>query len=110
MDMYLFLWCFFVIKIVKKLSKMGIDKNGWVFFFETLRVCPRALQNILLRRSAVELFSENSQCVKPVGCFRRGYPLLIFDGILNVTLPEEVSTTWTPLPLNSLDSHQTQNQ
>ena len=41
----------------------------------------------------------------------------MFDGILNATLSEEkVSTTWLtqknlelPLPPNSLDSHQTQN-
>ena len=41
----------------------------------------------------VELFCRNSQCVMPVGCFCRGAPSLIFDGILNVTLSEEVSTT-----------------
>ena len=41
----------------------------------------------------------------------------MFDGILNVTLSEEVSTTGVtqgnlelPLPSNSLDSHQTQKQ
>ena len=40
----------------------------------------------------------------------------MFDGILNVTLSEKVSTTGVtqenfelPLPPNSLDSHQTQN-
>ena len=39
------------------------------------------------------LFCGNSQRVKLVGCFPRGAPLLMFDGILNVTLPGEVSTT-----------------
>ena len=40
----------------------------------------------------------------------------MFDGILNATLSQEVSTTGVtqenlelPLPPNSLDSHQTQN-
>ena len=40
----------------------------------------------------------------------------MFDGILNATLSEKASTTGVtqenlelPLPLNSLDSHQTQN-
>ena len=42
----------------------------------------------------MELFCGNSQCVKSVGCFRRGDPSLIFDGILNVNLSEEkVSST-----------------
>ena len=47
-----------------------------------------------------------------VGCFRRGASLLIFDGILNVTLPEELFTAGVtqgnlelPLPPNSIDSH-----
>ena len=54
-------------------------------------------------------FCVNKQRVKPVGCFRTGAPSLMFDGILNVTLCEEVSTTVTqgnlelPLPLDSLD-------
>ena len=57
----------------------------------------------------VNLFCVNKQRVKPVGCFRTGAPSLMFDGILNVTLYEEVSTTVTqgnlelPLPLDSLD-------
>ena len=57
----------------------------------------------------MELFCVNKQRVKPVGCFRTGAPSLMFDGILNVTLCEEVSTTVTqgnlelPLPLESLD-------
>ena len=53
---------------------------------------------------------EQSTC--SVGCFRRGASLLIFDGILNVTLPEEFFTTGVTqgnlellLPSNSLDSH-----
>ena len=37
-------------------------------------------------------YCVNSQCVKPVCCFCRGAPSLIFDGILNGTLSEEVST------------------
>ena len=65
----------------------------------------------------MKLFSGNSQRVKLVGCFRRGALALMFDGILNVTLSEEVSTTGVtqenlelPLLPNSLDSHQTQKQ
>ena len=65
----------------------------------------------------MELFCGNSQCIKPVGCFHKGAPSLMFDGILNVTLSEEVSTTGVThgnhellLPPNSLDSHQTQKQ
>ena len=65
----------------------------------------------------MELFCGNSQRVKPVGCFRRGAPSLMFDGILNVTLSEEVSTVGVTqenpelhLPPNFLDSHQTQKQ
>ena len=38
-------------------------------------------------------FCVNKQRVKLVGCFRSGAPSLMFDGILNVTLSEEVSTT-----------------
>ena len=42
----------------------------------------------------MKLFFGNSLGVKAVGCFRRGAPSLMFDGILNVTLSEEkVSTT-----------------
>ena len=41
----------------------------------------------------MEPFCGNSQHVKHVGCFRRGAPSLMFDGILNVTLSEEASTT-----------------
>ena len=41
----------------------------------------------------MNLFCVNKQRVKPVGCFRTGAPSLMFDGILNVTLSEEVSTT-----------------
>ena len=55
-------------------------------------------------------FCVNKQLVKPVGCFRTGAPSLMFDGILNVTLSEEVSTTGVtqgnlklPLPPDSLD-------
>ena len=40
----------------------------------------------------MELFCVNKQRVKPVGCFRTGGSSLMFDGILNVTLSEEVST------------------
>ena len=63
----------------------------------------------------MELFCENSQRVKSVVCFRRGAPSLMFDRILNVFLPEEVSTIGVtegnlelPLPPNSLDLHQRQ--
>ena len=53
-----------------------------------------------------------------VGCFRRGAPSLMFDGILNVTPSEEkVPTTGVTqgnpellLRPNSPDSHQTQIQ
>ena len=41
----------------------------------------------------MELSCRNSQLVKPVGYFRRGAPSMMFEGILNVTLSEEVSTT-----------------
>ena len=65
----------------------------------------------------MEFFCRNSQRVKPVGCFRREAPSLMFDGILNVTLSEEVSTNEitqgnleVPLPPYSLDSDQTQKQ
>ena len=65
----------------------------------------------------MELFRGNIQHVKLVGCFCSGAPSLMFDGILNVTLSEEVSTIGItqenlklPLPPVSLDSHQTQKQ
>ena len=65
----------------------------------------------------MESFCGNSKRVKVAGCFRRGAASLMFDGILNVTLSEEVSTTGVtqgnlelPLPPNSFDSHQTQKQ
>ena len=55
--------------------------------------------------------------VEAVGCFRRGTPSLMFDGILNVTPSEEVSTTGVTqgnlellLRPNSADSYQTQIQ
>ena len=58
----------------------------------------------------MELFCVNKQRVKPVGCFRTGGSSLMFDGILNVTLSEEVSTTGVthgnlelPLPPDPLD-------
>ena len=41
----------------------------------------------------MNLFCVNKQRVKPVGCFHTGAPSLMFDGMLNVTLSEEVSTT-----------------
>ena len=61
----------------------------------------------------VGLFSENSQRVKAVGCFRGGVVSLMFDRSQNATLSEEkVSTTRVtegnlelPLSPNSLDSH-----
>ena len=59
----------------------------------------------------------NSQCVKPVHCFSRGAPSLIFDEFLNVTRCEEVSATGVtqgnfelPLPPDSLELHHTQRQ
>ena len=59
---------------------------------------------------AAPFLQEQSMC--SVDCFRRGALLLIFDGILNVTLPEEIFTTGVTqgnlelfLPPNSLDSH-----
>ena len=68
--------------------------------------------------SVVELFCGNSRRVKVVGCFHRGASSLMFDQILDVTLPEEkVSTTRVTkgnikifLRPNSPDSHQTQIQ
>ena len=70
------------------------------------------------RRSAVEIFWRISILVKAIGCFCRGAPSLMFDGILSVTLSEKkVSTTGVTqgnlkllLRSNSLDSHQTQIQ
>ena len=65
--------------------------------------------------SAMELFCRNSQRVRPVSCFRRGAPSLLFEGITNATQSEEVSTTRVtqgnielPRSPNSLYSHQTQ--
>ena len=65
------------------------------------------------RKTMVELFCGNSQCVTAVSCFRRGAPSLMFDGILNPTLfQEKVFTTGVTqgnlklLPLNSPNSHQ----
>ena len=67
---------------------------------------------------SLEHFCRNSQRVKAVGCFSRGAPALMFDGVLNTTLSEEkVSTTVVtqgnlelPLLPSSLDSHQTEKQ
>ena len=66
----------------------------------------------------LEFLCGNSLRVKAVGCFHRGAPSLMFDGILNVALSEEkVSTTGVTqgniellLHPNSPDSHQTQIQ
>ena len=64
----------------------------------------------------MEPFYGNSTRVKPVDCFRRG-ALSMFDGFLNVSLCEDVSSTGITqrnlelrLPTDSLDSHQTQEQ
>ena len=64
----------------------------------------------------MELFCGNSLRVKAIGCFRRGALSLMFNGILNVTLSEEVSTTVVTqgnlevlLRPNSPDSHQKRN-
>ena len=70
------------------------------------------------RGSVVKLFRENSLRAKAVGCFRRGTPSLMFDGILNVTLSKDkVSTTGVTqrnlellLRPNFPDSYQTQIQ
>ena len=58
----------------------------------------------------MELFCGNSQHVKPVDCFLRGAPSLMFDGFLHVTLREEISTPGftqgnleLPLPPDFLD-------
>ena len=58
----------------------------------------------------MDLFCVNKQRIKPVCCFRTGASSLMFDGILNVTLSEEVSATGViqgnlelPLPPDSLD-------
>ena len=37
------------------------------------------------RKSVVELFCGNNLHVKAVGCFRKGTPSLMFDGVLDVT-------------------------
>ena len=66
----------------------------------------------------VKLFCGNSLRVKAVGCFRRGAPSLMLDGIVNVIPSEEkVSTTGVTLGnlelllrSNSPDSHQTEIQ
>ena len=59
---------------------------------------------------AAPFLQEQPTC--SVDCFRRGASLLIFDGILNVTVPEEIFTTGVTqgnlelvLPPNSLDSN-----
>ena len=60
---------------------------------------------------------ETVNVLRPFGCFRVGAPSLMFDRILNATLSDEkVFTTevtqWNlelPLPPNSLDPHQAQN-
>ena len=58
----------------------------------------------------MDLFRVNKQHVKPVGYFHTGVPSFMFDGILNVTLHEEVSTSEVtqgnlelPLPPDSFD-------
>ena len=65
----------------------------------------------------MKLFWRNSQCVKLIGCFRRGAPSFMFDGILNVSLSEAVPTTEITqenlelsVPPDFLDSHQTQKE
>ena len=66
----------------------------------------------------MKLFCGISLGVKAVGCFSRGAPSLMFDGILNVTLSKKkVSTAGVTqgnlellLSPNSPDSHQTQIQ
>ena len=69
------------------------------------------------QRPAVELPWRSSQRVKSVGCFRRGAPSLMFDWILNMTLPKELFTIGFTqrnpkllLSPNSLDSHQIENK
>ena len=64
----------------------------------------------------MDLFCVIKQRVKPVGCFCTGDPLLIFDGIVNVTLSEDVFTIGVTqgylelaLPPDSLDQYQTKN-
>ena len=58
----------------------------------------------------MDLFCVNKQSVKSIGYFHTGVPSLMFDGILNVTLSEEVFTSEVtqgnlelPLPPDSLD-------
>ena len=65
----------------------------------------------------MKLFWRNGQCIKLVGCFRRGAPSFMFDGILNVSLSEADPTTEVtqenlelPMSPDSLDSHQTQKE
>ena len=66
----------------------------------------------------MELICGKSLQVKAVGCFRRGAPSLMFEGLLNVTLSEEkVATAGVVqgnlellLRPNSPDSHQTEIQ
>ena len=65
----------------------------------------------------MERFCRSNQRVKPVYCFQREAASLMFDGFLNVTICEEVSTTGViqgnlelPLPPDFLDSHQSQAQ
>ena len=45
------------------------------------------------RKFVVELFCGNSLHVNVVGCFCRGAPLLMFDGVLNATWSEEKAST-----------------
>ena len=66
----------------------------------------------------MEFFCGKSLRVKAVGCFHRGAPSMMFDGILNVTLSEEkisiTGVTQGNLELllcpNSPDSQQKQIQ
>ena len=60
----------------------------------------------------MELFCGNSEHIKSVDSFHRGVSSLMFDGFLNMTLCEEVTqgNLRLLLPLDSLDSHQTQEQ
>ena len=58
----------------------------------------------------MDLFCVNKQRVKAVGCFRTRPSSLMFDGILSVTLSEEVFIAGVtqgnlelPLPPDSLD-------
>ena len=58
----------------------------------------------------MDIFCVNKQRVQPVGRVRTGAPSLMFDGIRNVTLSDEISTTGVAqgnlelhLPPDSLD-------